>query len=131
MSIPVLSLIPRGCPDHPRFILADLQRGFWTGNSWSDDEHEGLLFATERDAGRVAVEILSAATKDMPVYSFTAPIELEVRSNHPPDLQGLMLWLMRAARLYVDYQQTGLTDGTAMLSIDWTKLVPVKKPDLP
>lgn len=127
MSIPVLSLIPRGCPDHPRFIIADLRRGFWTGDGWSDDEHEGLIFATEREAGRVACELLSEATKNMPVYSFTAPIELEVRSNHPPDLQGLMLWLMRAARLYVDYQKPGISETTAILSIDWTTLKEVER----
>ena len=42
--------------------------------------------------------------------------------SHVPDLGVVQLWLMRAARLYVDYQQDGLSDGTAILSIDWNQM---------
>ena len=51
-----------------------------------------------------------------------APVEIELRSDSAPDLVDVQLWLMRAARLYVDYKQDGLSDGTAILSIDWKQL---------
>ena len=124
---PVLSLIPKGCPDHPRFLIADQRQRIWTGNGWSEDENDGLLFASEKDAGQVAFEILSEATKNKPCFKFVAPVEIEVRSDEPPDMMALMIWLMKAARLFVDYRQPGLPDATTFLSIDWTRLKEVGK----
>ena len=121
-DLPVLSLISKGYPDYPRFILANQQRQVWTGDNWSHVENDGLLFESERDAGRVAWEILIDATKDKRSYRFIAPIEVEIRADQPPDLMQVMLWLMRASRLYLDYRKPGLSDATGLLSIDWTEL---------
>ena len=118
----VLSLISKGCPDHTRFLIANQNKQFWTGDGWSHEEDEGLLFADETEVGDVCTEILTKYSKDKPIFRFVAPVEIEIRSDKPPDLQAIQLWLMRAARLYVDYQQDGLSDGTAILSIDWLKL---------
>lgn len=123
MSNPlILSLIPKGQPDHPRFLLANQHRQFWSGEDWSHDEDDGLLFANEVDAGWACAEILTEHAKSKPVFRFVAPVEIEIRSDRRPDFRAVQLWLMRAARLYVDYKQDGLSDGTAILSIDWLEL---------
>ncbi len=118
----ILSLIPKGRPDHPRYLVANHHRQFWTGEGWSPDENHGLLFADETEAGWASAKILTDHAKGKPVFRFVAPVEIEIRSDSPPDFGALQGWLMHAARLYVDYHQPGLSDGTAILSIDWTKL---------
>ena len=128
MSKPlVLSLIARGRPEHPRFLIANQHRKFWTGHDWSHNEDEGLLFANEVDAGWACTEILTEHSKDKPVFRFVAPVEIEIRSASPPDLADIQLWLIRAASLYVDYKQSGLSDGTAILSINWKQLKEVSE----
>lgn len=119
---PVLSLIPKGSPDHPRFLIANQHQEFWTGEGWSTDENDGVLFAEVKHAGRVATEILSKASQAKRCFKFTAPVEVEIRSNEPPDLTKLMIWLMKSARLFVDYRQPGLPDAVTLLSVDWTEL---------
>lgn len=56
-----------------------------------------------------------------------APVEIEIRADSPPELTALKLWLMRAARLFVNYRQPGLPDATTLLSIDWTELKEIEK----
>ena len=118
----VLSIIPKGQPEHPRYLVANQLRQFWTGDGWSTDENDGLLFVDEADAGWACTEILTEHVKEKPAFRFVAPVEIEIRSDEPPDLRGIQWWLMRAARLYVDYKQHGLSDGTAILSINWSQL---------
>ena len=123
MSNPlVLSLITKGCPDHPRFLISDQLHRYWTGDEWSPDEQAGLLFQNENEAGRVCFQILGSHFKDKPSFHFTAPVQIEVRGKNPPDLMELKLWLIRAARLYVDYRKEGLGDGTVILKIRWGEL---------
>ena len=84
-----------------------------------------MLYADEVTAGRVSTELLSEHAQDKPVFRFSAPVEVEIRSDQPPDHRALQLWLMQAARLYVDYRQCGngpTKDGVVLLSIDWTQL---------
>jgi len=119
---PVLSLIPKGSPDHPRFILANQHQEFWTGDDWSRNENDGLLLANMRDVARVTTELLTETTKGKRSFKFVAPVEVEIRGDSPPDLTALMVWLMKSARLFVDYKVPGLSDSTAILSIDWTEL---------
>jgi len=124
----VLSLIPKGQPEHPRYLVANQLQQFWTGDNWSHDEDEGLLFANETEVSWASSKILTEHAKDKPLFRFIAPVEIEIRSDEPPDFGALQCWLMHAARLYVDYTQPGLSDGTLILSIDWTKLEQLGEP---
>ena len=121
-DIPVLSLIPRGQPEHPWFIPADQHQRVWTGRDWSTDEEDAVLFANMKDVAKVTTKLLCESTTDRPSFKFVAPVEIEVRAGEPPDLTALMVWVIRSARLFVDYRQPGLADVTAILSIDWTEM---------
>ena len=118
----VLSLIARGRPEHPRYLVANQLQQFWTGDNWSHDEDEGLLFANETEVSWACTKILTEHFKDKPVFRFVAPVEIEIRSDEPPDLGAIQWWLMRAAQLYVDYQQSGLSVDTPIFAIDWTQV---------
>ena len=123
----ILSLIPKGCPEHPRFLIANQNKQFWIGDGWSHEEDDGLLFADEAEVADVCTEILTEYAKHESVFRFTAPVTIEIRSDQSPELADVQLWLMKAARLYVDYQQKGLEDGTAILSINWLELKEVSE----
>lgn len=58
MSDLVLSLIQCGPPEHTRFVIANPDLEFWTGENWTDEESEARLFASVNDAGRAIQEIL-------------------------------------------------------------------------
>ncbi|MEO2036969.1 MAG: hypothetical protein ABGZ35_33260 [Planctomycetaceae bacterium] len=118
----VLSLIAKGQPAHPRFLIANQNKQFWTGDGWSHEEDDGLLFADETEVGDVCTEILTEYAKHESVFRFTAPVTIEIRSEEPPDFADVQLWLMKAARLFVDCGQPGLSDATAILSINWLEL---------
>jgi len=121
----ILSLIPRGCPEHPRFLIANQLCEYWTGENWSGDEDDALLFADEGTAGRASTALLNLHAQDKPAFRVTAPVEIEIRSDSAPDLRALQLWLTKAARLFVDYRQCGngpTKDGVVLLSIDWSRL---------
>ena len=118
----VLSLIPKGHSDHPRFLIANQNKEFWTGDGWSHVEDHGLLFAGEREIGNVATKILTAYCRDTPVFRFTVPLEIEIRSDGRPALSDIRWWLMRAVRLYVDYHQGQLGDGVGLVSLNLSVL---------
>ena len=121
----ILSLIPKGCPEHPRFLIANQLCEYWTGEIWSGEEDDAVLYADEITAGRVSTELLSEHTQDKPLFRVTAPVDVEIRSDSPPDHRALQFWLMKAVRLFVDYRQCGngpTDDGVVLLSIDWKQL---------
>ncbi len=127
MSDPlILSVIPKGHPNHLRFILSNQLKQIWTGEDWCYDESKALLFSDENKLGEVCEQLLKESAHDKPVYRFTAPVEIEIRSGSVPCILDLQFWLMNAARLYVDYLQCGngpTEDGVVLISIDWTKML--------
>jgi len=121
---PIISVVPKGTPDHPRYLISDQRHQVWDGTDWNDDENAGLLFACEREVGQVVRDLLLEQCCDKPSFVFTAPVKIEVRSNEPPDLVDLKLWLMRAVRLYTDSRLgNGPSNGSVVLiSINWLDL---------
>lgn len=126
MSNPlVLSVIPKGNPNHRRFMLSNQLKQVWNGTDWSFDESKALLFANENELGKACEQILKESLHDKTVFRFTAPVTVEVLSDFVPCMLDLQFWLIHAARLYVDYLQCGNgpnEGGVVLLSIDWTKM---------
>lgn len=119
----VLTVIPKGSPQHPRFVIADQFSMVWTGDAWSPDETEGLLFADEDEVASAVRELLLGAYDDTPVVRFVAPLVVELRSHEPVDIESVRSWLMRAARLYTNTDfGNGPDDSLALLSINWFDL---------
>jgi hypothetical protein len=121
----VLTVLAKGTPAHPRFMIADQFNRVWTGEAWSDDENDGLLFADLSDLGPVCREILLGQAAEKPVFRFSATIEIEVRSDRKPDWAAVAAWAIRAVQLTVDYHQNGsgpVSGGVAVLRVDWATL---------
>lgn len=126
MSNPhVLTVLPKGTPAHPRFMIANQLQQVWTGQTWSADEANGLLFADEDDVGLACRELLLAQAGNKPVFRFLASIEIEVHSDKKPEWAEVAFWAIRAVQLTVDYHQNGsgpISGSVAVLKIDWATL---------
>ena len=96
MSNLILSLIPKGCRDHRRFLIADQHQNVWTGDGWSIDPNDGLLLLNEADAGQICNAILGRHYHGKPATQFVAPVMVEFRGDHPSDLMQLQMWLSKA-----------------------------------
>ena len=120
----VLSIIPKDTPIHPRFVIGNQLAQVWTGEGWSNDEVDGLLFADESEIAEVVRELLLGAYEDKSVFRFVCPFQIEIRSDTPPDLEAVRWWLIRAARLYADstFGNGPGDDSLALLSIIWFDL---------
>lgn len=124
----VLSVQPRGTPNHPRYLISDQLSRVWTGKDWSFNESDGLLFDGEDVAGDACRELLLDQYDTKPAFRFTAPVTIEIRSDRPPDLETVRWWLIKAARLYtVSKHGNGPHDGLALVSINWLDLTEDEK----
>lgn len=95
----VLSIILKGTLQHPRFIIGN-QVQVWTGDHWSLDEEDGLLYASETEAKSSCLAMTDFCQK--PNHRFSCRIEFEVKADSPPDLNAIRGWLLKNARLYVN-----------------------------
>ena len=123
MSDPtIISVVPKGTPTIPATssAISDIESG--TGQIGTTTKTAGLLFADERELGQAVRDLLLRQCGDKPTFVFTAPVQIEVRSNEPPDLSHLKLWLIRAARLYMDRahsERAAERHAMVLLSINW------------
>jgi len=112
----VLSIISKGTPQHPRYLIGN-QVQVWTGESWSLDEEDGLLYASEKDAKSSCMAMSDFCQK--PNFRFSCRIEIELKSDSPPDIEALRKWLSKNARLYVN-------DGLSSMDREHDSLIVAK-----
>ena len=125
MSDLILSIIATGTSNHPRFVVADPNQRFWTGESWTDEEAEGRLFVCVNNAGRAIQEILLAEHGHQPVRRFTAPVSIDLYADTDLSLDEITDWLAKVARLTIDAEAhgNGPAEGAlGLCNIDWSKL---------
>ena len=132
MSDLILSLVATGPPDYPRFIIADPDSKFWTGDEWSDNESEARLFVSVNDAGRAIQEILLAQHGHKPMRRFVAAVSVDLYADTHLSLDEITDWLVKVARLTIDSQThgNGPVAGTlGLCQIDWSKLREIRSAD--
>lgn len=121
----ILSIFVTGSPDHPRYLIANPESKFWTGDGWSVNEADARLFATVNDAGHAIQEILLAEHGHKPLRQFVAPVCIDLYSDTGLTLDQIESWLVKIARLTMDAQKhgNGPVEGTLGLTwIDWSQL---------
>lgn len=119
----IVSAIPKGTPSHPRYILSNQIGLFWDGKEWGE-EKSAMLYTDFNEVGRVCSELLEQQMTGKPVRHFVVPCGIKVCGDTEIDVEQMRLWLMKAARLYVDlkYGPGPGDDTVAFLSIDWLDL---------
>src|SRR4051812_40388759 len=100
MSRPViLSLVAKGPPEFPRYLISNPSGQVWTGEGWSPDEDEGLLYGDNSDAAKEVQRLLMTEYADKPVRRFRAPIYLDLFADEAVSEHDLKAWLVKVSRL--------------------------------
>lgn len=125
----ILSVHRAGTPKFPRYFISDQFMRVWTGDGWSDDERDGLLYGDSPEACRVVQRLLTLEYIDKPVRRFRAPVYLDLFSDTPLTKDEITRWLAKVARLIIDSPRhgNGPVEGTlGLVRIGWGELKEIK-----
>lgn len=112
--------------EFPRFRLVDRERGYWTGNAWSEDQDAGLLYADTELAAQDLRRIKLESTPEKSKHRYEAKVIVDVLSDSPIDLDELTTFLAQHARLTVD--DGAPNEAVVFLQIDWGTMRNKSKP---
>ena len=105
----ILSLIPLGTPEYPRYAISDQYLRYWTGDSWTDqkDESHALVYADANQALKDMNNILMIDHEKKPLKRYRAPIYIDLYSDKPVSKRELQMWLLKATKLIIDSPKHG------------------------
>ena len=105
----ILSLIPRGNPEFPRYSISDQYLRYWTGETWTEPgkDQTALLYSSSNEALIEMNRLLVVEHSTLTVTRYVAPIYIELRSEKPIPMDELKRWLLRATKLLIDSPKHG------------------------
>ena len=105
----ILSLIPRGSPDHQRYLIANQYLQYWTGETWSEqyDDTKALVYHSSNEALTVMQRMLMTEHSHLPVKRYRAPIYIDLFSDAPISEHDLKQWLVKVTKLILDSPKHG------------------------
>ena len=114
-----------GVEAHPRFLIADRDRGTWDGHDWDATRRKYLLFYAFQDAAKHLAEIQFAEDFDKPQRTYRASVEVAVAGEKQMDEAELRQYLCKATKLVLT--QPGPNDETVQIQINWHELQQVSE----
>lgn len=105
----VLSLIPRGSPNHQRYLIANQYLQYWTGETWSEqyDDKNALVYHSSNEALHVMRIMLMTEHQHLPVKKYRAPLYIDLFSDKEISEHDLKQWLFKVTKLIVDSPKHG------------------------
>lgn len=105
----ILSLIPRGTPEFPRYSISDQYLRYWTGETWSEQgkDQGAVLYSSANEALTEMNRLLVVEHADLTLTRYVAPLYIELRAETPISLHDLTMWLFKATKLIIDSPQHG------------------------
>lgn len=105
----ILSLIPRGTPEHPRYSIADQFLRYWDGDQWTGqgEIRKATTFADANDALDEMNRLLRLEYSSLPIRKFCAPIYIDLRTENEISIRDLQSWLVRATKFILDSPNHG------------------------
>lgn len=126
----ILSVHRAGSPQFPRYFISDQFNRVWTGEGWSDNERDGLLYGDSPEACREVQRLLQLEYMDKPMRKFFAPVYLDLYADEPLPTVQIVRWLAKASRLLIDSpeQGNGPVEGTlGLVRIEWGEIQEVRE----
>jgi hypothetical protein len=126
----ILSVHRAGTPQFPRYFISDQYKRVWTGEGWSDDERDGLLYGDSPEACNEVHRLLMLEYMEKPMRRFRAPVYLDLFSDKPLTKTEIARWLAKVSRLLIDSPEHGIgpVEGTlGLVRIEWGELKEVKE----
>ena len=109
----------------PRYLLADQDGRFWTGNGWSADRRRALLFAAWNGVSHEYRRIEEQQWQAVRFRDFQAVMSIRVWSETAFSLKELRDYLHVACAIYmdVDRKDSGpVPESMVRVELDWAKL---------
>jgi hypothetical protein len=125
----ILPVIPAGTPLAPRYRIGSSDHRYWTGQHWSENEQDGLLYANSNDAYIEVQRLLMLQYIDRKHKRFRAPVDLDLWCDDEVPRDQLIRWLVRVSKLFLCCDQFGLgsqPDALGNISIQWNEIEEVQ-----
>lgn len=105
----ILSLVPLGTPEYPRYVIADQYLRYWTGDSWTEqkDDAHALVYANSNDALHDMNKLLMVDHEKKQVKRYRAPMYIDLYSDGTISKRELQMWLLKATKLIIDSPKHG------------------------
>ena len=126
----ILSVHRAGTPQFPRYFISDQYKRVWTGEGWSEDEKDGLLYGNSPEACNEVQRLLMLDYMDKPVRRFRAPVYVDLFTDKPLTKQEIARWLVKVSRLLIDSPQHGngpLSGTLGLVRIEWSEMKEIKE----
>jgi hypothetical protein len=126
----ILSVHPAGTPQYPRYFISDQYKRVWTGEGWSEDERDGLLYGDSNAACVEIQRLLKLEFLEKPVRRFRAPVYLDLFADKPLTKQEIARWLGKVSKLLIDAPEhgNGPVEGTlGLVRIEWGEMKEVEE----
>ncbi len=126
----ILSVHSAGTPQFPRYFISDQFKRVWTGEGWSEDERDGLLYGVPNDACVEVQRLLMLDYVDKPVRRFRAPVYVDLFSDKELTKEQVARWLVKVSKLLIDSPEhgNGPVEGTlGLVRIEWGEMREVEE----
>lgn len=110
---------------HPRFLVADRDRGTYDGHDFDATRKKYLLFYTFQDAAKCLWELQFAEDFDKPQVTYRATVEVTVAGEKQMNQDELRKYLGKATKLVLT--EPGPNGETVQVEIFWNDLQPVSE----
>lgn len=126
------SLLTKGPPDHPRWMISDQWGRVWNDKTTTfvDDAKKGTLYEDFAEAAWALHGLLIDEYKDKAVREFVVPIKLKVYSDTPLTKEQVAEWCHKACRMLLDANGCGygpLDNSLAVVAADWPAIKEVTR----
>lgn len=107
-----------------RYVISDQHLRYWTGLDWHVDQELAQKFYEPNEPLQLINKFILQEYGQLPVRSFSAPVEVFVWSDKPYSREELLAWLSKVARLIVnrDSEIGPVPHSFATLEIKWDSL---------
>ena len=106
----------------PRWVIRTNKDLFWNGFDWTPYLDDALLFHNLEEANCIVNELMKALFESMPVWKYTAEVEVEVLGFIKPTLEELKDHLWRTENLALIFDDNGPETTIVLSIVDWDDL---------
>lgn len=118
-----------GNPDIVRYRITDQWLNYWSGEDWTQDKDEALIFESANAGCLEMQRLLLGEHEHLPLRRFRVPFHIDLYCEQPIDLQTLSEWLLKTTKIIIDSPSfgNGPVEGSLGLTyIKWDQLREIK-----
>jgi hypothetical protein len=107
-------------------MVGDQFNRMWTGEDWTLEESEGLMYANSNEACIQVQKLLMLEYMQLPHKRYRAPVYIDLFCDHAVPEIEIKRWLHKVAKLLIDSPTHGNGPGPegslGLCRIEWSEL---------